>query len=622
MFGDKLNRTLPSLIAGFVLLAVIISAAILLVVRQQQAAAMVLHTQEVENRLATVLSHLQDAETGQRGYLLTGRDPFLQPYLSAQRGLPNELLGLRKAVADNPEQARRADALIALAMDRFRRLTNRIEEFRATGTVEPEQLVVGMKMMNRFRKAVSEMRDDEARLLEFRQETARRDALFSIAALLVSVFVAILLATLTYAKLREQILEISAARDELATTNEQLRIEAINREAADARVRQMQKMEAVGQLTGGIAHDFNNMLAIVIGSLDMALRRLGKGEYTPAAAAVDNAMEGAQRASQLTARLMAFSRQQPLEPQTIDPNKLVAGMSELLRRTLGDHIQIETVLAGGIWKTFADPPQLENALLNLCVNARDAMPSGGKLTIETANAYLDDQYATQRDEVDPGQYVMICVSDMGTGMTPAVIERAFDPFYTTKNAGHGTGLGLSQVFGFIKQSRGHVKIYSEVDEGTIVKIYLPRKFRAGSESPIDRSLDSSAGDVLPRSNEREVVLVVEDEDRVRQVSVEALVELGYDVLEAASAEQALTLLKERDDVTLLFTDVVMPRMNGRELVELVSAQRPAMKVLYTTGYTRNAIVHNGMLDPGVAFLAKPFTLRQLATKVRQVLDKP
>jgi signal transduction histidine kinase len=621
MFGDRVNKTLPSLVAGFVLLSVIITAAILLVVRQQQAAAMVLHTQEVENRLTKVLSHLQDAETGQRGYLLTRREPFLQPYRSAQRGLPSELDSLRKAVADNPEQSRRAAALAMLATNRFERLTDRIDEFRATGTVEADQLLQGKQMMDQFRKAVAEMRSREARLLETRQSAARRDALFSLAALLASVFVAMLLATLTYSRLREQIAAAAAARDELATANTELVAEIKNREAAEARERQMQKMEAVGQLTGGIAHDFNNMLAIVIGSLDMASFRLSKGEHAPAATAIDNAMEGAQRANQLTARLMAFSRQQPLEPQTVDPNKLVAGMSELLRRMLGDHIQVETVLAGGLWKTFADPSQLENALLNLCVNARDAMLEGGKLTIETANAHLDDEYAAEHDEVDPGQYVLICVSDTGNGMAPVVIERAFDPFYTTKDAGHGTGLGLSQVFGFIKQSRGHVKIYSEVGEGTIVKIYLPRKFGTDGEGRIDFALKASVNDAIPRSNGREVVLVVEDEDRVRRVSVEALVELGYTVLETSNAEQAIILLNERPDIDLLFTDVVMPKMNGRELVERVTTQWPAVKVLYTTGYTRNAIVHNGMLDPGVALLAKPFTLAQLANKVRQVLDK-
>ncbi|RYG96178.1 MAG: DUF4118 domain-containing protein, partial [Alphaproteobacteria bacterium] len=251
----------------------------------------------------------------------------------------------------------------------------------------------------------------------------------------------------------------------------QLEVEMADRQAAESQVRQLQKMESIGQLTGGIAHDFNNMLAIVIGSLDMAKLRLTGEEHPKVGACIDNAMGGAQRASVLTSRLLAFSRQQPLAPQAVDANKLVSGMSEMLRRTLGEQILVETVLAGGLWHCFADTSQLESAIINLAVNARDAMPEGGKLTIETGNAELDDRYARSHEEVQPGQYVMIVVSDSGTGMTPQIIERAFDPFYTTKGVGKGTGLGLSQVFGYVKQSGGHVKIYSEIGEGTSIKIY-------------------------------------------------------------------------------------------------------------------------------------------------------
>jgi CheY-like chemotaxis protein len=295
-------------------------------------------------------------------------------------------------------------------------------------------------------------------------------------------------------------------------------------------------------------------------------------------------------------------------------------MSEMLRRTIGDNVRVETVLAGGLWPTFADPYQLESAILNLCVNARDAMPDGGKLTIETSNAHLDERYAADHPGVEPGQYVMISISDTGTGMTPDVIERAFDPFYTTKSVGRGTGLGLSQVFGFVKQSLGHVKIYSEPDQGSVVKIYLPR--RLGDEECASASGALAAGPgELARAKDGEVVLVVEDEERVRQVSVDALRELGYTVVQAADARQALALLAVKPRVDLLFTDVVMPGMNGRELAEEVAERWPSVKALYTTGYTRNAIVHNGMLDSGVAFLAKPFTIAQLAAKVRQVLDK-
>ncbi|MDB5687766.1 MAG: histidine kinase, partial [Rhizorhabdus sp.] len=321
----------------------------------------------------------------------------------------------------------------------------------------------------------------------------------------------------------------------------------------------------------------------------------------------------------LTARLLAFSRQQPLAPVAIDANKLVSGMSDLLRRTLGEQISVETVLSGGLWRTFADSSQLENAVLNLAVNARDAIVAagheGGRLTIETNNAHLDDEYARARSEVAPGQYVLICVSDTGSGMSPEVAERAFDPFFTTKEVGKGTGLGLSQVFGFVKQSGGHVAIYSEPGEGTTVKLYLPR-----FTGPITEARATEATSAIPEGRADEIILVVEDEARVRHFSVDALRELGYTAISAADGREALQLLAENPSIGLLFTDVVMPEMNGRRLADEARALRPTLKILYTTGYTRNAVVHNGMLDAGVAFLAKPFSVAQLAVKIREVLD--
>ena len=415
------------------------------------------------------------------------------------------------------------------------------------------------------------------------------------------------------------ITERKAAELALRTLNDDLeaRVEARTREIehAEAQIRQMQKIEAIGQLTGGIAHDFNNMLAIVIGSLDIAHRRVNDDPQR-ALKFIENAREGAARAATLTSRLLAFSRQQPLEPESLDLNKLVANMSELLRRTLGEQIQVETVLAGGLWRTMADPGEVENALLNLCVNARDAMPGGGKLTIETANAHLDAAYASGHLEVAEGQYVLLCVSDTGSGMAPEVIERAFDPFYTTKAVGKGTGLGLSQVHGFIKQSGGHVKIYSEVGHGTTIRIYLPRWF--GADAP--RLAPPRRDGAVARGTPNEIVLVVEDEAGVRNLSVDALRELGYTVIHADGAGEALRMIGEHPTIHLLFTDIIMPEMNGRQLADRAVVLRPDLKVLYTTGYTRNAVVHNGVLDPGVAFLPKPFTIDQLAAKVRQVLD--
>jgi len=391
--------------------------------------------------------------------------------------------------------------------------------------------------------------------------------------------------------------------------------EGRRRSEAQGQVRQLQKMESLGQLTGGIAHDFNNMLAIIIGSLDMAKRRLTGNEHPKLASNLENAVQGAQRASVLTARLLAFSRQQPLAPQPVDANKLVSGMSEMLRRTIGEQVRVETVLAGGLWQAFADAAQLEHALVNLAVNARDAMPTGGKLTIETANADLDDRYALAHDEVEEGQYVLICVSDTGVGMSADVIERAFDPFYTTKGVGKGTGLGLSQVYGFVKQSGGHVKIYSEIGQGTTVKVYLPRHHAQPAYESQQRDFKET-----PTGSLEQIILVVEDEAAVRHMSVDALRELGYTVIQAADANQALEQLTVQPRIDLLFTDIVMPDINGRVLADRALAMRPDLKVLFTTGYTRNAVVHNGILDAGVAFLPKPFTIEQLANKVRAVLQ--
>ena len=405
------------------------------------------------------------------------------------------------------------------------------------------------------------------------------------------------------------------ANKDLADSNAELKRQIEERERVEAQMRQVQKMESIGQLTGGIAHDFNNMLAIVIGNLEMASRRFDNAPEK-ARAAIGHANEGATRAAALTRRLLAFSRQQPLEPRIVDLNKLVGGMSDLLRRTLGEQIRIETVLSGGLWRTFADVSQVENAVLNLCVNARDAMEDGGNLTVETANAYLDDDYCRGTDGVRPGQYVAIAVSDTGPGMPPEVIERAFDPFFTTKDVGKGTGLGLSQVYGFIRQSGGHVRIYSEIGQGTTVKVYLPR--HVGEDQ--DDGTPAPDAATLPRARGEETILVVEDEAEVRRMSTDALTELGYGVIQAANAAEALQALSRHPEIALLFTDVVMPDLNGRQLAEVARQQRPDLPVVYTTGYTRNAIVHNGTLDHDVALVPKPFTIEQLARKIRSVLD--
>ena len=402
---------------------------------------------------------------------------------------------------------------------------------------------------------------------------------------------------------------------ELSATQGALKTSQKGQTAAEDQVRQLQKMEAVGQLTGGIAHDFNNMLTIVIGGLNLLKVRLERGERN-VEHFIELALEGTTRATQLTHRLLAFSRQQALSPEPVDLNRLVTGMSDMLQRTLGSNIKLEFVRHAGLWPIFADFSSLEQALLNLCVNARDAMNDGGRITVETGNVYMDDNYADQ-EQMQPGEYVMVAVNDTGSGIPPEVLARVFEPYFTTKGVGRGTGLGLAQVYGFAKQSLGHIKLYSELNFGTAAKLYLPRYL--GDEQPSERLIVEE--NQVPRAAASECVLVVEDDPKVRVISLELLKELGYQVIEAESGKAALQLLAEHPEITLLFTDVVMPEMTGRQLVDEVGQSQPNLPVLYTTGYTRNAIVHNGVLDRGVALLPKPFTLRELALKVRQVLDR-
>jgi PAS domain S-box-containing protein len=381
-------------------------------------------------------------------------------------------------------------------------------------------------------------------------------------------------------------------------------------------LRHAQKMDAVGQLTGGIAHDFNNLLQGITGSLEMLKLRIDSGRYDSVDRFVTGAINSASRAAALTHRLLAFSRRQPLDPKAVKVNPLVASMEDLLRRTLGERIKIELVLAGGLWPTLCDPNQLENAILNLCINARDAMPDGGKLTVETGNAHLDDVYAAGVRGLAPGQYACICVTDTGTGMPPDVLERAFEPFFTTKPLGQGTGLGLSMIYGFAQQSEGHVRIYSEVGKGTTVKLYLPR-FRGTvpgeDDTPHLNDAHLSAGS--------EIVLVVEDEKVVRSLIVEVLHELGYRALEAEDGPSGLTVLQSRSKIDLLVTDIGLPGLNGRQLADAARLLRPDLKVLFMTGYAENAAFANGFLEHGMEMITKPFAMERLASKLREMVER-
>jgi PAS domain S-box-containing protein len=386
------------------------------------------------------------------------------------------------------------------------------------------------------------------------------------------------------------------------------------RRAAEEQLRQAQKMEAIGQLTGGVAHDFNNLLTVISGNLETLQRRLSERHDARLQKLVNSALLASTRAADLTRQLLAFSRRQSLQPKAVSVNALIAGMSDLIRRSLPESISIEMVQAGGVWSTFVDGNQLENSLLNLAVNARDAMPDGGKLTIEAANVYLDEKYAAGAD-VPPGQYVGLFVSDSGVGMTPDVLSKAFDPFFTNKGEGRGTGLGLSQVYGFVKQSGGHVKIYSEVGVGTTIKIYLPRLLATGGVA----EEEATAANV-PKGN-GETILVVEDEPDVRNFAVEALHELGYRVLDAQDGSCALRIIDSHREVALLLTDVGLPGgMNGRQLADEARRRRADLKVLFTSGYGRSAIVHNSRLDIATGLIAKPFAFGELAAKVRRALD--
>src|SRR3984957_996443 len=607
----------PAFIAGFVLLILGVMAAGWLVNRQENYVDLARHALEAQNSVARAFSLLQDAETGQRGYLLTGEDTYLEPFTRAAAEIDNELENLSQLVADVPGEQQDVVALRAVADDKLAELRQTIDMRRSgdsAGALAVLRGGAGKEAMDRARALVARIDDAQAVVLSRRiAQTGRGGAILQVTIILAALL-RLLLALLSVYYLRRHLAESRLAYEEVASANNKLAEEAIGRGKLETQLRQSQKLELIGQLTGGIAHDFNNMLAVVIGNLNLLQRRMAKGE-TDVARFVNGAIEGAERAAALTHRLLAFSRQQPLAPAPTDANKLVSGMAELLRRMLSEAVILETVLAGGLWRTHTDAVQLESAIVNLAVNGRDAMPDGGKLTIESGNAHLDEAYAAAHEEVKPGQYVLIAVTDTGFGMDAETIAKAFDPFFTTKPSGKGTGLGLSQVYGFVKQSGDHLKIYSERGQGTTVKIYLPRFAGALEEAA------PAAAPVVAQGDPGKIVLVVEDDERVRRFTVDALRDLDYTVLHADGGPKALRLLDEHPGINLLLTDIVMPEMNGRQLAEEARRRRDDLKVLYFTGFTRNAIVHNGLLARGVNMITKPFTIEQLAAKVREMLGQ-
>ncbi|MBV9698250.1 MAG: CHASE3 domain-containing protein [Gammaproteobacteria bacterium] len=581
--------------------------------RLSRSRALVARNLEVIAASQNLRSALQDAERGQRGYLLSGAPAYLETYTHGVEQTPLRLKRLQELIADAPLQRQQVQRLSATIDFKLQEMQQTLDAYGQGGLAQAQRIVrnnTGLEAMRSIEGTLDAIDGSAQSLLRVRLEQAARaeretafatllDALFAVILLVA----AVLLTVRTFRNLRRAETERHAVEERL--TQQLLRAQAV--------AAQSQKMEALGQLTGGVAHDFNNLLHVIGNAATLLERRLQ--DSTPEVVDyLGMIRRNVERAVSVTARLLAFARRQPLDPKPTDLNRLIAGMSEMLRQSVGERVAIEVVAGAGVWPVAVDRNQFETALLNLAINARDAMADGGKLSIETSNTYLDDGYAQLNPEVTAGQYAMVAVSDSGTGMGAEIMARAFDPFFTTKDADKGTGLGLSQVFGFIKQSGGHIKLYSEEGQGTTVKMYLPRL-------PIT-TLEQFEAPVAPAgAGSGETIMFVEDHPDVRTFTAQLLGVLGYRVHAAPDAATALQQLEQLGGVALLFTDVGLPGgMGGRALAEEVTRRWPATKVLFTTGYARNSIVHQGRLDPGVALITKPFSQAALAAKVRAVLE--
>ena len=620
----KANRLLRNsrvvILIGLGLVGAAVVAVAVLVMRSSEADYWLAHTIKVQRAGEALLSEIQLAESAKRGYLLTRDSNYLIEFNQSSGAIPRLFTELNDLVADNTEQQARLEALGPVIddkvdeMDETLELDKQGERVRAIETIKSAR---AEGLSKTIRDELFAFLNAEREILNMRREKASALRRWLATLIGVALLAAMALTAILAVATRQAVAGLVARTQELEE-------ESLRRQDAEDSLRQVQKMEAVGQLSGGIAHDFNNLLTIIMGNLDTIKRRIADAPKNSALAGklakpVDAAMYGARSAAQLTQRMLAFSRRQALEPKQVDVNRLVADMLELLKRSIGEEISVETVLGAGLWPTFVDRNQLENALLNLALNARAAMPDGGCLTVETANAYLDDAYTRRFGDIEPGQYAVLCVTDTGTGIPANVIDHVFEPFFSTKAAGEGSGLGLSMVHGFVKQSGGHVRIYSEEGHGTTVKIYLPRM--AADEKPAAPAAKAEAP-VPPRAGPQETILLVEDNDGVREYAASVLHGLGYAVLEASDTVSAIELLAKKPPIDLLFTDVVLPGgLNGRTLADEVRRSYPGLPVLFTTGYTRNAIVHQGRLDADVDLLNKPYTQQDLARKVRELLDR-
>jgi signal transduction histidine kinase len=682
------------------------------------------HTYVVITTIDQYKSALQDAETGQRGYILTGEPPYLEPYRRALEAIPRLQGDLQRLTADDPRQQERLPEAGRVVQEKLSELARTIALRDSEGREAAIKVVAtetGKQLMDRFRSIVASLGEEEQQLLQTRLSAAERSEEGT--RHLVQVGVAVALGLLLtgghmlremkslrdkadaereriarrlaisfeslsqgiavfdsqrrlvlwndrcvdafdfppnlmqlgtpYGRFVEYFSEKARAGPFLETEEQIARSERRDHEKpemivyerdsgggrrfeirrtviaahqgfvltltdmtarvqAEAMARSAQNLQALGKLTGGIAHDFNNLLLALSGNIEFARSRLGDGH--PALPFLDRSFRVVERAATLMKQLLAFARRQPLSPRPVNIARLLPDIVELIKRTIAENIDVRVVEGAGLWPALADPGQVENALLNLVLNARDAMPNGGQLAIEVANAVLDETYARAHPEVRPGEYVLLAVTDTGTGIPQEILDKVFDPFFTTKGVGKGTGLGLSMIFGFARQSGGHVKIYSEVGEGTTVKLYLPRAIGMKAVP-----ISSSPAGNLPLG-QGQVILLVEDDVDARMITVEQLRDLGYHVLDAADGKSALQVLQEAECVDLLLTDVVLPgKLSGRTLAETIIAQRPAIKVLYVSGYSENAIVHHGRLDEGVELLSKPFTRDRLAHKVASML---
>jgi signal transduction histidine kinase/ActR/RegA family two-component response regulator len=649
---------------------------------------------------------VQDAERGQRGFLITGQEVYLDPYTKAKERLPKLMVELQQAIIASTDQQERLLQLQADVTTKMNELASTITAMRQQGYDAAKAIVntdAGRLSMEAISADLASITDAATVRLNARLDGAavaeeRITQTFLIGSIIaaLALLAGALLLALAYQRtaIAQQVLQatLDSVREGVGALDQQNRLRAWNssflamlglagrdlrpgaslplgdtdtnelgqrvrelqaaaqatggpgliehrgrrgtsveifhnpmaeggyvltlldvteRRRVEEALRQAQKLESMGQMTGGVAHDFNNLLTVIIGSLGFLRRAISRDDR--ANERIDMMSAAAERAARLTRQLLAFARRQPLQPEIVNLDHVMREMLPLIRRAVGESIAVECVTGGGLWNTALDSSEFQSALLNLAINARDAMQEGGKLTIEMANAALDDAYAARHVEVEPGQYVLFAVTDTGKGMDKATLERALDPFFTTKPPGEGTGLGLPQVYGFVKQSGGHLKIYSELGEGTTVKLYLPRSFGAEVVQPAPVTALAVTG--------TETVLIVDDDEIVRATVASMLEDLGYAVLLAQSGAGALAILEEGVKIDLLFTDVVMPgAISGRQLAERAIEIVPTLKILFTSGYTENAIVHNGRLDAGVELLSKPYRREQLAAKVRRVLD--